>query len=155
MEFLSYVVTVFGLPLAIYVFMVEQRKDRESDDEEIYQRLSDEYAGFLKLCIENADLSLLSEHARTIPLTEEQTERKLAIFGILIALFERAFILVYQEDMDRPRRRRWQSWEDYMGEWCRRPDFRSALPRMLEGEDPDFSRHIQWLAGRVEERQSG
>ena len=153
MEFLSYVVTVFGLPLAIYVFAVEQRKERESDEEEIYQRLSDEYAGFLKLCIENADLALLSENVVDVPLTVEQTERRKAIFEILISLFERAYILEYEEGMDRQRHRRWQSWEDYMRDWCKRRDFREALPRFLEGEDPDFARHIYRLAGLGEERK--
>jgi hypothetical protein len=33
---LSYIVTVFGLPLAIFIFMYEQRKERENEEEEIY-----------------------------------------------------------------------------------------------------------------------
>ena len=64
------------------------------------------------------------------------------IFGVLVALFERAFILVYEEHMDAETRRRWLSWEDYMREWCRRDDFRQALARHLEGEDVDFRTHL-------------
>ena len=37
-----------------------------------------------------------------------------------------------------------------MREWCRRPDFCSMLPQLLEGEDPDFAAHIQRIA--AEER---
>jgi hypothetical protein len=33
-----------------------------------------------------------------------------------------------------------------MGEWCRREDFRRALPQLLQGEDPGFTRYIQNLA---------
>ncbi len=112
MELLSYVVTVFGLPLAIYVFLVEQRKERQAEEESIHQRLSDEYNDFLKLVIDNSDLQLLSRAAAPAGLSEEQQERKQAMFGILVALFERAYILVYEDDMDRQRRRLWQSWED-------------------------------------------
>lgn len=36
-ELLSYIVTVFGLPLAIVSFMLEQRKERENEEEEVYQ----------------------------------------------------------------------------------------------------------------------
>ncbi|MFM9849719.1 MAG: hypothetical protein ACKVP3_21485 [Hyphomicrobiaceae bacterium] len=147
MELLSYLVTIIGLPLAIYVFMVEQRKGRQAEEESIHQRLSDEYNEFLKLVIDNADLQLLSQVGAPEELSEEQQERKQAIFGILVALFERAYILVYEEDMDRQRRRLWQSWEDYMHDWCKRRDFREALPQLLEGEDPDFARHIFRLAG--------
>ena len=40
-ELLSFVVTVIGLPLAIVVFAFEQRKERDNEEEEVYQLLSD------------------------------------------------------------------------------------------------------------------
>ena len=55
----SYVVTVIGLPMAIAVFIYEQRRERQNEEEEIFQRLSDEYREFLKLVLDNADLHLL------------------------------------------------------------------------------------------------
>lgn len=145
-EGLSYVVTIFGLPLAIIVFIYEQRRERQGEEEELYQRLSDEYTNFLKLVLDNPDLHLLRKSVHEQPCDEEQKERKLAIFNILISLFERAYILVYEEDMDRQTQRLWLSWEDYMREWCRRKDFRDALPDLLKGEDEDFSAHITKIA---------
>ena len=145
-EGLSYVVTIFGLPVAIMVFIYEQRRERQGEEEELYQRLSDEYTNFLKLVLDNPDLHLLRKSTQDEPLTEEQNERKLAIFNILISLFERAYILVYEEKMDRQTQRLWLSWEDYMREWCRRKDFRDALPDLLKGEDEDFSAHIRRIA---------
>ena len=136
----SYVVTVIGLPFAILVYFLEQRRERKNEGEEIYQRLSDEYREFLKLVLDNADLQLLRQHGPAAVLTEEQNERKQAIFGILIAIFERAYLLVYEERMDRQTRRLWQSWEDYMRDWCKREDFRALLPSLLEGEDEDVDR---------------
>ena len=50
------------------------------------------------------------------------------IFDMLISLFERAYLLVWEPDMSEKQLRRWHSWEDYMREWCRREDFRAALP---------------------------
>jgi hypothetical protein len=151
-ELLSYVVTIIGLPMAIIVFVFEQRKERRGDDEEIYQRLSDEYVSFQKLVLDNADLRLLRRDGFDTGLTEEQQERKLAIFNILVSLFERAYLLVYDERMDRQTRRLWQSWEDYMREWCRRKDFRAVLPELLEGEDEDFTAHIRRIATEVGSR---
>ncbi len=145
-EMLSYVVTIVGLPVAIGVFIYEQRRERRNEEEEIYQRLSDEYTSFLKLVLANPDLHLLRRGAAEEALTEEQTERKLAVFSILISLFERAYILVFEETMDRQTQRLWLSWEDYMREWCRRKDFRDALPGLLQGEDGEFSAHIQRIA---------
>lgn len=145
LEGASYLVTVIGLPFAIIVFLLEQRKERQNEEEEIYQRLSDEYARFLRLVLANADLKLRTTHAVT-DLTEEQRERKVLILDLLVSLFERAYLLVYDEDMNRQTRRLWQSWEDYMREWCRREDFRYLLPQLLEGEDPDFTEHILRIA---------
>ncbi len=144
-EIASYVVTVIGLPLAIWVFVHEQRKERQNDDDEVYQKLSAEYTEFLKLVLENADLRLMST-GTIAPVNDEQAERRWVLFSILISLFERAYLLVYEDQMPRQQRRLWLSWEDYMREWCRRSDFREALPRLLEGEDADFVAHITRLA---------
>jgi hypothetical protein len=153
LELLSYVVTVVGLPLAILTFVWEQRKERRNEEEEIFQRLSDEYREFLKLVLDNSDLHLLRRTGRPADhLTEEQAERRLAIFGILISLFERAYLLVYEDRMEKHTRRMWQSWEDYMREWLRREEFRELLPTLLEGEDPEFTQYIRDLA--ASEQQS-
>jgi hypothetical protein len=157
-EFSFYLVETFALPFAILVYVFERRKERIADQEELYQRLSDEYTNFLKLVLDNADLQLLRKGASLPVLTEEQKERRLALFGILVSIFERAYILVYEEHMDKQTRRLWSSWEDYMREWCRRADFQQALPELLEGEDPDFRKHIQRIAQStpaVQEKQPG
>jgi hypothetical protein len=145
-ELLSYMVTVIGLPFAIAAFLWEQRKERRNEEEEIYQRLSDEYREFLKLVLDNADLQLLRREGAQLDLTEEQKERRFAIFGILISLFERAYLLVYDQKMDKQARRLWQSWEDYIREWAQRTDFRDALPELLQGEDPEFTQYVRRLA---------
>jgi len=145
LEALSYLVTIIGLPLAIAVFVLDRRRDRQTDEEEIYLRLSDEYADFMRLVIDNADLRLRSPHPPA-DLSEEQQERKLALFAILVSLFERAYVLVYEERMSRQQQRLWQSWQDYMHEWCQREDFRAALASLLAGEDPGFIATIERIA---------
>lgn len=90
----SNVVTVLGLPLAIFTFIHEQRKERDNEDEEVYQLLSDAYGDFMKLVLANPDLKLRTQTA-TPNLTEEQEERMRVLFDILIALFERAYLAAY------------------------------------------------------------
>ena len=144
-ELFSYVVTVIGLPLAICVFIFEQRKERNNEEEEVYQLLSDNYQEFLKIALENPDLRLFATE-ETPALSAEQRERMFIIFSMLISLFERAYLLLYEDKMSEKQMRRWRSWEDYMGEWSNRVDFRSALPALLRGEDPEFAGYIQKLA---------
>jgi hypothetical protein len=146
-EWLSYVVTVIGLPLAILVFIYEQRKERNNEEEEVYQLLSDNYQDFLKVALDNTDLRLFTTE-QTPDLTDEQRERMFIIFNMLISLLERAYLLLYEERMSPQQLRRWQSWDDYMREWCSRGDFRAMLPELLRGEDPGFVSYIRNLAAQ-------
>lgn len=146
LEALSYLVTIVGLPFAIWVFIKEQTKERINDDEELYLQLSDEYTKFLRLVLSNADLHLMTQSTPSDPFNPEQIERRNILFEILISIFERAYILVYEDAMSRQAARLWQTWEDYMRYWCRRPDFRGQLSALLQGEDPDFQRYIQNIA---------
>jgi hypothetical protein len=135
------IITVFGLPLAIYTFVLEQRKERDNEEEEVYQLLSDAYIDFLKLVLANPDLKLRTQRA-TPDLSDEQRERMQVLFEILISLFERAYLTAYHDNMTASQRRRWLSWDDFMREWCRREDFRTTLPQLLQGEDADFATYI-------------
>jgi hypothetical protein len=151
-ELLSYVVTVIGLPLAIFVFIFEQHKERENEEEEVYQLLSDNYQDFLKVALENPDLRLFS--VESTALNDEQQERQLIIFAMLTSLFERAYLLLYEDDMAPKQARRWNSWEDYILEWCAKPNFRAALPKLLRGEDPSFVRYVEMMVAAGNAPQS-
>jgi hypothetical protein len=70
----------------------------------------------------------------------------LGILGILVSLFERAYLVTYDKNMSPRKMRRWRSWEDFMREWCMREDFRENLEALLPGEDPDFATYLQRLS---------
>lgn len=144
-ELASFIVTTLALPFAIGFFVWEQRKERDNEDEEAYQLLSDAYNDFLKVVLANPDLHLRTNEPLLDP-TPEQLERMRVIFDMLISLFERAYLVAYKPDMSETERRRWNSWDDYMREWCRREDFHNALPLLLRGEDPEFQDYIRRIA---------
>lgn len=141
LELLSYLATAIGFPLAIAIFLFEQHKERLSEEDEVYQSLSDNYQDFLKVVLENTDLHLFTTE-ETKDLSVEQKERMFLIFSMLIALFERAYIMLYRKKLNAIQKRRWASWDDYMCEWCRRKDFSRLLEELLNGEDIEFSRYI-------------
>jgi hypothetical protein len=144
-ELLSYVVTVVGLPMAIVVFMLEQRKERLYEQDAVYESIAEKYQEFLRVALDHPDLHLFSM-TRTPALNDEQNERMLIMFNMLISLFERAYVLMYDDGLSGERLRRWRSWEDFMQEWCAREDFRDLLENLLMGEDPEFSDYIRKLA---------
>ena len=149
-EVASFIVTTLGLPFAILFFAWEQRKERDNEEEEQYQLLSDAYNDFLKIVLSNPDLHLRTNDPLLDP-TAEQKERMLVIFDMLISLFERAYLVAYKPRMSDTERRRWNSWDDYMREWCQREDFHNVLPLLLRGEDPEFQEYIRRVAeeGRI------
>ena len=144
-ELASFVVTALGLPFAIAFFAWEQRKERDNEEEEQYQLLSDAYIDFLEVVLRHPDLHLRTNEP-LVDRTAEQNERMLVIFDMLMSLFERAYLVAYKPKMGETERRRWNSWDDYMREWCHREDFYSALPLMLRGEDPQFQSYLRRIA---------
>lgn len=144
-ELLSYIVTVIGLPLAIVVFVLQQRKERINEVLLVYESLSDNYLKFLRVALEHSDLHLFST-TKTPALNEEQHERMMVIFSMLMSLFERAYLLIYDENASGIQRRHWNSWNDYMREWCARADFRDELDTLLTGEDKEFGQYLRKLA---------
>jgi hypothetical protein len=149
-EVASFIVTTLGLPFAILFFAWEQRKERDNEEEEQYQLLSDAYIDFLRVVLANPDLHLRTNEPLEDP-TAEQRERMLVIFDMLISLFERAYLVAFKPVMGETEKRRWNSWDDYMREWCRREDFHNSLPLLLRGEDPEFQDYIR----RVAEEERG
>jgi hypothetical protein len=144
-EYASFVITALALPFAIVFFAWEQRKERDNEEEEGYQLLSNAYNDFLKVVLSHPDLHLRSQEPLLDP-TPEQRERMLVIFDMLVSLFERAYLVAYKASMSETEKRRWNSWDDYMREWCRREDFHHALPLLLHGEDPEFREYIRRIA---------
>jgi hypothetical protein len=145
LELLSFAVTIVGLPFAILVFVKQQRAERENEEEEAYLHLADAYTHFLEVVLAHSDLQLRTHTPLPNP-TPEQNERMLVIFDMLVSLFERAYLVAHKPEMTPSEQRRWNSWDDYMREWCRREDFFNALPFLLRGEDPEFQTYITRVA---------
>ena len=61
LELATFVVTIVALPFAVWVFLAEQRKERENEEEEAYLHLADAYNDFLKIVLANADLQLRAQ----------------------------------------------------------------------------------------------
>ena len=141
-EFLSYVVTVVGLPLAISLFLYEQKKERLAEQQEIDGDLVEEYADIIDKFIEHPELD---QHSQ--PLADPvQAKQQFRIYEMIVSFFERAFIQLYGKQ-SLTYRRMWYSWEDYIDSWLEMPNFRAALPRLMVGEDARFIAYIQSKVG--------
>lgn len=154
-ELASYVVTVLGFPLALLAIWREMRAERENErkeleqrEDEIYVELSQQYSGILEKVLAHPELDLL-ETGTEGPLSELEHRRRTVYYEMLLSLFERAFILLYEPEAGTAGGRRWASWADFIRWWLRRPDFAAWVRENLEGEDPEFA---AWVRGELEGR---
>lgn len=143
-EFLSYLVTVLGLPVAVLTILRELRAERaneakelEQREDEIYVQLSQQYSSILEAALAHPELDVL-EASTSEKLSPDQRRRQAIYYEMLMALFERAFILLYEDAPSGQGGRRWGSWADFFSYWLKRPDFARYVEHNLQGEDPAF-----------------
>lgn len=153
-EFLSYLVTVLGLPLAGFALWREMRAERANEEKEIEQRedeiyvaLSQQYSALLESALAHPELDV-TEAGSGEKLSPEQRRRQAIYFEMLMALFERAFILLYEDAPSGQGGRRWGSWADFFAYWLKRPDFARYVEANLQGEDPAFVAFVRGELGR-------
>jgi hypothetical protein len=130
-------------------YIINKRKETERHEVEAYNKLNDEYNRLLELLLINVDLDLYAESGK--PLSQEPLakRKRLLIYSMLITLFERAYILLYEGKSGATRARRWQGWEDYIKEWCSRPDFRAHLSDTLKNDDTRLAQLIHSIVADV------
>lgn len=157
-EMLSYLVTVLGLPFAAFALWREMRAERANEEKELEQRedeiyvaLSQQYSAILEAALAHPELDALDSSGGAA-LTGEQQRRQAIYYEMLLALFERAFILLHEDAPSGQGGRRWQSWADFFAYWLKRPDFARYVENNLQGEDPAFTAFVRGELGKRPER---
>lgn len=137
LEGLSYLVTVLGVPAAIFLYFRDNSKERLAEQQEIDGQLKEEYNDILDNLIEHPELDIHNQS-----LTGEFGRQQERIYQKLIGCFETSYIRLF----DRPERdlqRMWNSWQDVIDEWLKQPNFSKMLPSLLVGEDKEFAAYMR------------
>lgn len=124
LEVATFVITILGFPAAIFIYLKEQKLQRDEREYGTYDALDDKYIEVQQLCLEYPELDIFDtpyETPRT--LTEEQKKQEEAILLIRISLFERAF-LMYQRAPTQAKADQWEGWDSEIKEWFDRDNFR-------------------------------
>lgn len=79
-ELLSYIATIVGIPLAIWIFKREELKERQAEQEEIYDKLMDHYDHILARLFEHPDID---QH--NTPLEDAELRRQQKILYEMLA----------------------------------------------------------------------
>jgi len=138
LEAAFYATTIIGIPVSIFVFLSEKRKERLAREMETYLQANEKYIQYLALCLDHPnldcfDLAISDKLVHSTGLSIQ----KLTLFTILISMMEAGFLL-YRRHKTAIRRTQWQGWYDYMVMWADRLDFRQAWPVIGPQFDSEF-----------------
>lgn len=142
-EWLSYLAAIVGIPLAIWLFYNEKRKERLDRELGTYDALDNKYIEFLNLCLENPELDVFDiETKLRKELTPEQKKKELMIFNILISILERAFLMYREHRSTKIGKTQWVGWDQYIHDWVSRSNFRKAWHILGEQFDTEFIEYM-------------
>lgn len=152
LEASSYAVTILGVPIAIYLFYQEKRKERKEREYGTYNALDDKYIEFLNLCLQNTDLNIYYvKRNDNVDLTLDQERKQLIIFEILISILERAY-LMYEDQNTLIKKEQWEGWNIYMYEWMRQENFKNSWKILGKQWEFNFINHMNKILREVEEK---
>jgi hypothetical protein len=150
-EFLSYVAVVIGVPLALLQYRMTVRKEQEDREYGTYDALDEKYIEFLKLCLSHPYLDIFDVPDKApVELSPSQRKQELMAFFILFSILERSY-LMYSDQSTIIKKRQWTGWEDYIGGYLRRPNFRMAWENYGAQFDSEFQ---NYMAGRLKETRT-
>jgi len=143
LEFASLIVTVLGLPAAIFIYLKEQKDQREEREYGTFDTLDEKYIEIQQLCLEYPELDVFdSPFKNPKKLTESEKKQEEAIFLIRISIFERAF-LMYQRTTSQSKKAQWDGWDMEITEWFDRENFKTVWDEHGPYFDQSFYEYFQ------------
>ena len=128
LEIITHLITIFGVPCAILVYLNTKKKERFEREYGTYDALDDKYIELQQLCLEHPSLDVFDtpfENQKERKLTEEETRQEEAILLIRISIFERAF-LMYKRSTRNNLENQWEGWLQELLEWFDRKNFKKV-----------------------------
>lgn len=123
LEITTFIITILGVPVALYIYKQEQNSQREEREYGTYDALDDKYIDLQQLCLEHPKLDVFdSPFDEPNRLSKEEEKQEEAILLIRISIFERAF-LMYKRENSTAKKDQWNGWEIEIDEWLSRNNF--------------------------------
>jgi hypothetical protein len=126
LEGLTYLIAIFGVPVAIFLYRRDIAASHEQREWEIYESVQEKYLEFINAALAQPRVGVVwsePDIARDdLPPAERVTQDLL--FDLLCSVFERAFI-VYQRARHGQRQQQWAGWLGWIDEYASRRNFRA------------------------------
>lgn len=122
-ELIAYIVTIFGFPIAIYIFYLERKRERIATKAQALAQSSDRYVEFLTLSLNYPHLDVFSTPiTNEYELTAEEVRIESTLITMLIDMFEKAY-LMYHIEKKCIHQSQWNGWTGTIKSYCFRDNF--------------------------------
>ena len=143
LEIATFIITILGVPFAIYMYLDEQKSQRAEREYGTYDALDDKYIDLQQLCLQYPKLDIFDTPFKNPNvLTEEDEKQEEAILLIRISIFERAF-LMYQREAAQAKNDQWDGWKLEILEWLDRQNFRDIWEIHKQYYDKSFVNYFE------------
>ena len=151
LDYLLKWIQLLGIPVAVWIYFVNKRKERLDREYGTYDALDDKYVEYLALCLQNPDLDVADTRRDCHALTPDQQHREKIIFTILVSIMERAF-LMYKDKSARIKKAQWTGWDAYIREWSSRENFAAVVVEIQQQFDSDFVDYLRPLVEKQDKK---
>jgi len=145
LEIASYVVIVLGIPAGLVQYIINKRKERETQEYETYHALDERFMDYQLLCLQNPQLDVFDiPEERPVSINQLEKKKELIIFTVLFSIFERAY-LMYKDQPSELKKRQWIGWHSYIESFCKRENFRNAWEKSGSMFDDEFQSYMDFM----------
>ena len=146
LEIATFLITILGLPFALYIYINEQKAQRAEREYGTYDALDDKYIELQQLCLQYPKLDIFdSPFVNPNTLTEEDQKQEEAILLNRISIFELAF-KKYQREPAQAKDNQWDGWEIDILEWLERENFKNIWEAHKQYYDKTLVEHFDQKA---------
>ncbi len=153
-QIIYYITLSIAGPLALIEFFRARNADRRANEYKIYDELNNRFFEYQKIALEYYDLDILDVPNNDPSLAfDKKRKQEMVAHSILFSLFERAFLMFYQQE-DQFRLRQWSGWKHFLSDFIRREAVRSAWRLCRETYDTDFQKFMDTKIAEVQAVES-
>jgi hypothetical protein len=154
LEVIQAVVLILGVPSGLWTYYEAKQKERLEAEWMAYEKMDERYWMYERMAMEHPQLGV-SDATVSDPalaklvkprgqLTPAEMVRERQMMIMLIAMYERAFIL-YADQSSELKARQWAGWENGLKRWAKEPNFREAWARIGVDFDAEYGKLVNKL----------
>lgn len=141
LQALANIATILGVPIFLISYLTNQWVEKKRAEYGTYDALDEKYIEFQRLVIQFPRLDIADSPLPKPPvdLSDEEIATRKTIYQILLATFERAY-LMYKDKSSLVRQAQWAGWDEYIDAYCSRAAFVEAFSPTF---DRDFEKYMK------------